>query len=104
MAANSTSFQPGRSGNPGGRPKMPVLPDGRTIGDVARDKSVAALEVLCAIANDSLAPAAARVTAATAILDRGYGKPQTTFGDTEGNALDWIEVLAVARARRLEST
>lgn len=47
----------------------------RTITEAAKEHAEKALEVLVGIASDGKAPAAARVSAATAILDRGYGKP-----------------------------
>lgn len=37
-----------------------------------------ALRTLAAVMNDEQAPAAARVTAATILLDRGWGKPART--------------------------
>jgi hypothetical protein len=63
-------FQPGQSGNPNGRPGVIA-----EIRDLARAKGAAALEVLMTIAEDEEKPAAARVAAASALLDRGYGRP-----------------------------
>src|SRR5688500_1805009 len=63
-------FVKGQSGNPGGRPKV--------VGDVqtlARERTTAAISALTEIVEDRQAPPAARVSAATALLDRGYGKP-----------------------------
>lgn len=48
----------------------------REIADMAKDHAAKALEVLVSVANSAKSPAAARVSAATAILDRGYGKPR----------------------------
>jgi hypothetical protein len=64
------AFKKGVSGNPGGRPKI-MAP----IRDLARAHSVAAIEALASIVQDIDAPPAARVAAATALLDRAYGKP-----------------------------
>ena len=45
------------------------------IRDKARDHADEALRVLVEVAKDKKAPPAARVSAANALLDRGYGKP-----------------------------
>ena len=58
------------SPNPGGRPA--VAPEVR---DAARAYTADMLGVLVSVAMDEAAPPAARVTAATAVLDRGHGKP-----------------------------
>lgn len=68
--ASSTSFKPGQSGNPGGRPKI--------VGDLrelARVHTHEALATLVRVAQDRKAPPAAQVAAAEALLNRGYGKP-----------------------------
>ena len=64
-------FQPGQSGNPGGRPK--ILTEVR---ELARTHSVEAIETLARIMRDPNEDARARVAAANAILDRAYGKPE----------------------------
>ena len=75
----STSFRPGQSGNPTGRPKRPATIEARRIfRDVltaARERTQDAIDTLASIMRDPKAPAAARVSAAQALLDRGYGKP-----------------------------
>lgn len=92
-------FLPGQSGNPSGRPKDYVLPDGRTLRDLVRTHTIEAVETLIGVARDETAPAAARVAAASAILDRGYGKPPVTIADEDGNAMSWASLLtAQARA------
>ncbi|WP_245524607.1 hypothetical protein [Methylobacterium nonmethylotrophicum] len=51
---------------------------------MARERTEDAIDVLVAIMRDEGAPSAARVSAATAILDRGYGKPtQPLAGEGE---------------------
>lgn len=75
------TFKKGQSGNPKGRPKH-LMPDGRTVAEAARDFGPKALESLVRICEDAQAPASAVVSAATALLDRGFGKAtQPLSGD-----------------------
>lgn len=67
-------FVKGKSGNPGGRKPIP-----QDVKDMARALAPEAIKALGSILRDSEAPPAARVSAATAILDRGYGKPAQTI-------------------------
>jgi hypothetical protein len=75
----STSFRAGQSGNPTGRPKRPATIEARRlfrdVADAARELTVDAINTLADIMKNQNAPAAARISAATALLDRGYGKP-----------------------------
>jgi Family of unknown function (DUF5681) len=75
----STSFKPGVSGNPGGRPKRPQTIEVRRIilgvKEAARELTLDAIDTLAAIMKDQKAPAAARISAAVALLDRGHGRP-----------------------------
>ena len=54
-----------------------------SISALARSRSGDCIDVLLKIAKDEKNSAAARVSAATALLDRGWGKPaQMVVGDT----------------------
>jgi hypothetical protein len=71
-------FPKGMSGNPGGRPK--VVAEIRQVFRAHPDTAVATLvDVMTHGRSDS-----ARVAAATALLDRGWGKPTQTV-ETQGN-------------------
>jgi hypothetical protein len=90
------AFQKGQSGNPGGRKKI----DG-DLRELARSKCPKMLKILAEIAEDESKSTAARVTAASAVLDRGLGKPMQMVGDDDGNPISWIEFLTGARSRAL---
>lgn len=68
------------------------------IKSLARSHTETALNTLAGIMRQPDAPAAARVSAATAILDRGWGKPtQPLSGDDQADAIRMI-VTGVQRA------
>jgi len=72
------TFAPGCSGNAGGRPKS-----AETVRDLARSHTELAVSALVAIAEGGQSESA-KVAAATAILDRGWGRPtQPVSGDDE---------------------
>lgn len=81
-------FQKGQSGNPGGRPK-----DVFGIRDLARSYSPDAIKTLATIMQDKGAPEAARVSAACAILDRGYGKPAQAITGPDGGPVQIEKVV-----------
>ena len=77
-------FQRGRSGNPGGRPKLPA-----DIREAFKAKAPEALEVLtrCLQSDDERVA----MMAAQAILDRGYGKPtQSIDANINDNPVRYI--------------
>jgi hypothetical protein len=70
MRDTTGRFTAGMSGNPGGRPRI--------IGhvrDMAQRHADDAIDVLAEIMRQSDAPASARIAAASAMLDRAYGRP-----------------------------
>ena len=71
----------GVSGNPGGRPSG--------VGDlreIARQHTRKAIQTLVAVMNDASAAPSARVGAASALLDRGWGRaPQTIHTSNDAN-------------------
>lgn len=72
----TTSFRPGQSGNPGGRPKAL-----REVQEAARAHTAAAIERLAYIAEHGKSETA-QITASVALLDRGWGKPAQTLHAT----------------------
>jgi hypothetical protein len=67
------------SGNPSGRPTKPRTIEARRIvldvRALARECAPEAISTLKTMMLDTKTPPAARLGAATALLDRGYGKP-----------------------------
>jgi hypothetical protein len=70
-------FLPGQSGNPGGRPK-----EIGQVRDLARQHTTLAVKTLVHVMQHGTKDAA-RVAAAQALLDRGWGRPQQTM-DVDG--------------------
>jgi hypothetical protein len=80
-------FQPGQSGNPGGR--KPKTPEERTLEAMCRDRTQDALDVLIKIM-ESGENERNKITAAMAIIERGHGKAvqPTTIGNPDGSKMD----------------
>ena len=93
--SNLKPWAKGVSGNPGGRPKL--SPEVR---DLARAHTEAAVATLAEVLNDNDAPHAARVAAASTILDRGWGKaPQhLTVAKSPLSDVDAATLAALAEA------
>ena len=71
--APSTAFQPGQSGDPGGRPKLPP-----EVKEMAKAYTAEAIQTLAEVMRNESAPPGARVTAAEKLLDRAWGKSEST--------------------------
>ncbi len=102
-------FQPGESGNPGGRPKGT-----NEVRELARKHTAAAIDRLAAIMETGQSEQS-QIMAANSLLDRGWGKPtQPISGDEDGPPikiddaraalLDRIDRVAAARAEGSNSS
>jgi len=80
------------SPNPKGRPKMPT--NVREVRDLARQHTPQMVEVLARVALNPKSPPAARVQAASWLIDRGWGRAPS--GDLEGAEALVIKVLRFA--------
>ena len=96
----STSWKRGQSGNRSGRPKRPATVEThKIIADVkaaARELTPQALGTLQEVMEDTKAPPAARVSAATEILSRGWGRPAQRLEAEGGNGT--MSFIALAQA------
>ena len=72
-------FKKGQSGNPGGRPKVVA-----EVKELARAHTGEAIKTLVSIMTNPKSAPAARVSAANALLDRGYGKPPQHISGSDG--------------------
>lgn len=85
------AFEPGKSGNPGGRPK-----ENAEVKALARSHCIAAITELARLmASDD---EKIRLAASNSMLDRGIGKPaQVVIGDSEEDAIKLEGVLKLVR-------
>lgn len=82
-----------------GRPHGSKTKSGQELREAARQFTVQALEVLRDIALSGESEAA-RVSAANALLDRGYGKPSTVLaGDEDGGPMQLVTEVVLRGVR-----
>lgn len=94
-------FQAGKSGNPGGRPK-----EVGHVKELAKAHSEGAIGSLVEIMEDKSSPPSARVSAAIALLDRGWGRPpQAITGDADNpiQLVGRIERVIVENAKNTDA-
>ena len=100
----STSWKRGQSGNLSGRPKRPatiaarqIIADVKEAAKALTPKAIATLE---GVMDDPNSPPAARVGAATAILDRGWGRPTQSIEGQVGLTFERMILMATEREER----
>ena len=100
----STSWTRGQSGNVSGRPKRPATVEAhKIIADVkaaSREMTPKALATLEEVMDDPKAPPAARVGAATAVLDRAWGRPTQSIEGQVGLTFERLILMATEREQR----
>src|SRR4051794_39200595 len=90
-------FAKGQSGNPGGRPKVEGL-----VRELAQQQTTIALKTLVECLDD--ANGRVRVSAAVALLDRGWGRPaQSVEVSSTDEEINVVERIREARRRATAS-
>ncbi len=90
-------FQPGQSGNPSGRAKIPP-----EVKEAARAHTPLAIATLAEVCQSGSSDSA-RVSAAVALLDRAWGKPEQHVEITQDEGADELRA-AIARLRQDPAT
>lgn len=100
MASAPTNKIGGNKGNAGrGRPKGALNKATADVKALAGKYTPAAIKELARLATGAESEAA-RVAAIKELLDRAHGKSMQQLGDGDGNAVDWVGLLTLARARQ----
>ena len=86
-------FNPGHSGNPGGRPR-----DEHKLAELARSYTSEAVETLVELMRFGK-DERVRGTAAQALLDRGWGKPKQELTASEGGPEGYLALLQQVNER-----
>lgn len=86
-------FQKGQSGNPGGRKPIPA-----EVKEAARALTPKCLAVLEEVMCNTEEKGSARVSAAQALLDRGWGKAPVTLDDEAGKAQGRLVIVGLVDA------
>lgn len=81
-------WQKGQSGNPGGRPK-----EIGHVRELARQHTDDAIQTLAEVMNNAQENSRARVAAAEALLDRGWGRPDSSVNVSSKVDLTHEEIL-----------
>lgn len=81
-------FQKGKSGNPGGRPKVPD-----NIKKALSDLVPESIEIKRQILHDETAPLDLKNKVADSILDRVYGKPGYAVEDASAETLSRLDAM-----------
>lgn len=94
--ATAGSYLPGQSGNPTGRPKLPE--DIKHVRELARQYTKEAVQALVDVLQDPAGSGGAKVSAANALLDRGWGKAEQPIvgGDDSTSPLRLITKIEIA--------
>lgn len=72
------------------------------IRSLARSHTASALKTLAAISKNAKAPSAARVAAAVALLDRGWGKPSQAITGKDGGPIETMELSNLSDVERAQ--
>ena len=82
-------WQKGQSGNPGGRPK-----ENGHVRELARQHTDDAIQTLVEVMNNAQENSRARVAAAEALLNRGWGRPDSSVNVSSTVSITHEQVLA----------